>query len=119
LLSVAATFAMAAVVACSTALVAGDLLSSVAGVLTFCLVGICFAFVTSPFAVHPRARFASFGGLTNVVLAHNYSQLSERFHAGSPLEIWNAIHSIVVDQLGVKPEAVTPSARFVEDLGMD
>jgi acyl carrier protein len=29
------------------------------------------------------------------------------------------VREIVVDQLGVKPEQVTPEAKFIEDLGAD
>jgi hypothetical protein len=116
---VIATLAAAPTAAFVIGLIAGDLAASLAGVLAFLLVGVALAFVTSPFAIYPRRAFASFEGLTNVVLAHNFSKLSERFRAGAPSDIWNAVRSIVVEQLGVRPEAVTPSARFVEDLGMD
>ena len=33
--------------------------------------------------------------------------------------IWIKVRDIVVDQLGVKPEEVTRTARFVEDLKID
>ena len=29
------------------------------------------------------------------------------------------VKNIIVDQLGVKPEQVTPEAKFIEDLGAD
>ena len=32
-------------------------------------------------------------------------------------EVWERLQKIVADILGVKIESVTPSARFVEDLG--
>jgi len=32
-------------------------------------------------------------------------------------EVWKALQKIVADVLGVRLEQVTPSARFVEDLG--
>ena len=34
-------------------------------------------------------------------------------------DLWMKVKNIVVDQLGVKPEEVTRSARFVEDLKVD
>lgn len=34
-------------------------------------------------------------------------------------EIWNRLKTIVISQLGVKPEQVTRDARFVKDLGAD
>ena len=35
------------------------------------------------------------------------------------ISIENRIRSIVVDQLGVKEDQVTPEAKFIEDLGAD
>lgn len=37
----------------------------------------------------------------------------------SPEEIAERVKSIVVDQLGVSVEEVTPEASFIEDLGAD
>ena len=34
-------------------------------------------------------------------------------------EVWRRVHRIVVEQLGVKPERVTPGAAFIDDLGVD
>jgi acyl carrier protein len=31
-------------------------------------------------------------------------------------QVWKRLHKIVVEQLGVQPAEVTPSARFIEDL---
>jgi acyl carrier protein len=33
-------------------------------------------------------------------------------------DVWRRLHSVIVEQLGVEPEAVVLSARFIEDLGM-
>ena len=33
--------------------------------------------------------------------------------------IYQRVKDIVVEQLGVKPEQVTPQAKFIEDLGAD
>lgn len=35
------------------------------------------------------------------------------------MEVTEKVKSIVVEQLGVKPEEVTPTASFVNDLGAD
>ena len=35
------------------------------------------------------------------------------------MEVEDKIKSIIAEQLGVKPEEVTPSASFVDDLGAD
>jgi acyl carrier protein len=33
--------------------------------------------------------------------------------------IWKRVKQIVIEQLGADPEAVTPTASFVEDLRLD
>lgn len=33
--------------------------------------------------------------------------------------IWKRLTDVIVAQLGVQPERVTPDARFIEDLGAD
>jgi acyl carrier protein len=117
--AVVVTLVFAAMATYVAALSLGDVLASTIGVLSFFIVATFMAFVTSPLAIYPRPTFASFGGLTNVVLAQNYSQLSNRFKSGGSADVWNAVRMIVVEQLGVEPGQVTPNARFVEDLGMD
>jgi acyl carrier protein len=34
-------------------------------------------------------------------------------------KIWTRLREIIVEHLGVRPEEVIPTARFVEDLGAD
>ena len=36
-----------------------------------------------------------------------------------PIVVYDELRTIVVKQLGVKPSAVVPEARFVKDLGAD
>ena len=46
--------------------------------------------------------------------------LTERhdsFMADKPIDI--RVRDIIVEQLGVKPDQVTPEAKFIEDLGAD
>lgn len=38
---------------------------------------------------------------------------------GTQKTIEERVREIIVEQLGVKPEQVTPEARFIEDLGAD
>jgi acyl carrier protein len=33
-------------------------------------------------------------------------------------DVWRRLQEVIVVQLGVEPEAVVPSARFIEDLGV-
>ena len=37
--------------------------------------------------------------------------------ADKPIDQW--VKDIIVEQLGVKPDQVTPEAKFIEDLGAD
>jgi acyl carrier protein len=80
--------------------------------------GLILKGATTVFAVNPCESFTTFRGLTGVVLAHNYATLSRRFNTWAPSDIWEALRVIIVEQLGVKPELVTPQASLVHDLGM-
>ncbi len=57
-----------------------------------------------------------------VRLAVAQGEKNRRFASDVPLEgwnrvtIWQALHELVVNDLSVKPERVTLSARFIEDL---
>jgi acyl carrier protein len=35
------------------------------------------------------------------------------------VSVIDSLHTIIVEQLGVNPEQVTPEAKFIEDLGAD
>ncbi|HLI75796.1 MAG TPA: hypothetical protein VKV02_02530 [Acidobacteriaceae bacterium] len=37
----------------------------------------------------------------------------------TPQSVWDTLVAILVDQQGLKPAAILPAARFVEDLGVD
>ena len=91
----------------------------VAGAVALLPIGLLLARLTTPFAVHPGDSFRTCGGLARVVLAHNLARLSERFGTRNSADIWNVLQLLIVEQLGVSIELVTPDARFVEDLGMD
>jgi acyl carrier protein len=45
------------------------------------------------------------------------TQLQELFMSDKPIE--EKVKDIIVEQLGVNPEQVTPQASFIEDLGAD
>jgi acyl carrier protein len=51
-----------------------------------------------------------------VWLWHKSKQTKEEKRMASPQE---KVKSIIAEQLGVKPEEVTPEASFVDDLGAD
>ena len=42
--------------------------------------------------------------------------LRERGASPDDAEIWKRLHQIVVEQLGVRPDEVIPTARFIKDL---
>jgi acyl carrier protein len=52
---------------------------------------------------------------------HRYilEQLRSRGERVVETEIWNKLRDLIVDQIGVRPEEVIPTASFIEDLGMD
>jgi acyl carrier protein len=60
--------------------------------------------------------------LETVGLLHGYivAELSRlgRFN-GDRDEVYAQLRELICDQLGVEPEEVVPSARFVDDLGAD
>jgi hypothetical protein len=99
----------------SRAIAFGFLVSMVALIIT----GFVFAFLSRPFANRPAAAYATFRGLTNVVIAHNHAALSSRFDTWNPEDVWSGLRVILVEQLNVKPEAVKREARLIEDLGMN
>jgi len=47
------------------------------------------------------------------------SKLRARGENPDEAEIWRRLRELVVEQLGVRPEEVTPTARFIDDLGVD
>jgi len=89
------------------------------GILTLVLMGVIASLLTAPFATLPSPNFVTFRGLSNVVLAHNYVTLSQKFNSWNPADVWDALQIIIVEQLGAKPELVTRDASFVKDLGAD
>ena len=46
-----------------------------------------------------------------------YRQGTTFYMADKPIDI--RVRDIIVEQLGVKPDQVTPEAKFIEDLGAD
>lgn len=89
------------------------------GILSLVLIGVIASLITAPFATLPRPIFVTFRGLSNVVLAHNYAKLSQKFNTWNPADVWDALQIIIVEQLGVNSELVTKDASFVKDLGAD
>ncbi len=74
---------------------------------------------TTPLAVRIPAQCLTVGNATEAILALNFAKIAEEREAWNDREVWNALRDTIVGQLGVKPEAVVRSARFVEDLRVD
>lgn len=45
--------------------------------------------------------------------------LSHKGEQADEAQVWSRVREIIVEQLGVRPEEVTPTAHFIRDLGMD
>jgi acyl carrier protein len=56
-------------------------------------------------------------GAPHKAIAHNQQPWRQDFMAEKSIE--ERVKDIIVEQLGVNPEQVTPSASFIEDLGAD
>lgn len=80
--------------------------------------GIAVHRLTTPFAIVPPA--ADLRGLIPMIVGANLGT----FRIGNPRgwgsrEVWEALVSIISTQLGVPPDMIAESSRFVDDLGMD
>lgn len=69
-------------------------------------------------ALHTSLPASTVGALAEQVYLANVKQLSEESGGLNEREVWDALKKIIISQLGVKPEEVTPEARFIEDLRM-
>lgn len=58
------------------------------------------------------------GSLAERVALTNASRLADEMGGLNKKEVWAIVSKIVIEHLGVKPEQVTPEARFVQDLNM-
>ncbi len=87
--------------------------------LIFVPIAAIIALATAPFALIPAESFRTYRGLVTQLVTLNYATLSERYETSKPTDVWNALQLIIVEQLGVKREAVTPDANLVNDLGCD
>jgi len=72
-------------------------------------------FVTRPFALAFPHGVATVGDVARATLPPGYEVAVKQQMTDE--EVWEKLQKIVADTLGVKVEKVTPSARFVEDLG--
>jgi acyl carrier protein len=112
--------AISIAVICLLALAAGiaaawiDMSFVLIGFLTAEALAIALCVVTIPCCVVPPANLTTFGDLTRRVTGLTASTNPPM----NPDEAFAALREIIVDALGVKPEQVVPTARFVQDLGL-
>jgi len=69
-------------------------------------------------AVHVAGDTQTIGDLARRHLSANEPALLERFKGRRDAGVWLTVRQIVAEQLGQPKEKVTPTARFVDDLGM-
>ena len=89
------------------------------GFLAMIACGLVAFWVTQPFATVPASSFRTLGDLSRIVLAENYATMYDEYKSWNPNEVWQALSTIIIDQLGAKPEQVTRDARFAEDLRVE
>lgn len=89
-----------------------------AGVAAAVMSGFVLARLTRPFAIYPSQHCRTLRGLVEAILALNFQRLTEQYNGARAKDVWMALRAIIVEQLGVAPEAVTPAARFIQDLGL-
>ncbi len=70
-------------------------------------------------AVDLPADCATMGGLTKAVMKLNYGINTEPREPQTSEEIWRKLKLILVDELAVEPDEITPNAQFVRDLRLD
>ncbi len=99
--------------------ITGTGLATILAMLTLALATLVSMLATSPFALYPGATFSTYRGLVTQLMALNYAKLSDRHNSWNATDVWNVLQLIIVEQLGVKREDVTPNANFVYDLGCD
>ena len=74
-------------------------------------------FITASFRWFPPTEWQTFGEITQKITGGSVA--TKMLHLKSDDEILWEIRPILVDVLGVDASTIVPTARFVEDLGMD
>lgn len=88
------------------------------GIWGLTIVSLISALVMTKFmpALHTSLPASTVGALAEQIYLANLKQLAEENGGLNEREVWGALRQIIIRQLGVKPEEVTPEARFIEDL---
>lgn len=73
---------------------------------------------TRPFATAVPFECVTLRKLSHAALRLNFEKLSERGGGRGRDDVWLALREIIANQLGISPDKVVPTARFVKDLGV-
>ena len=73
----------------------------------------------TPLAVAFPNQAVTVGDLARGALSRNYRQLAASIGGYNEADTWEALRGLIVDQIGVEKDKVTPEARIVKDLGVD
>jgi len=87
----------------------------VLGVTTTLVTLLLIFFVTRPFAAAFPEGVITVGDLATATFPPGHEEAAKRDMTDQ--EVWEQLQKIVAETLGLKIEDITPSARFVEDLG--
>lgn len=89
--------------------------AAVAGIASAIVGAVIASIVTLPAAVCPP--HATLRSLAAATLGLNYPRLREEYRHQA-VDVWDTLKAILVNQLGVPADRVTPEASFVNDLGL-
>lgn len=89
------------------------------GITCLFIIGFLTSFVTTPFATRFATEFGTFRRLSERVLALNTIKLKNEHGPMGPNDVWIILREIIVSQLGVDADEVTPNSSFVRDLGCE
>jgi hypothetical protein len=70
----------------------------------------------APFAVQVPVGCATVGDTVRTAMRHGNGIFVDSRPRQAEEEIWKSLCDVIVEQLGVPPERVTPHASFVDDL---
>lgn len=93
----------------------GGVNAVVLGVAATVMALLLIAFVTRSYALALPHGVVTVGDLTLAALPPGHEEAAKQQMTDE--EVWERLQKIVADILGVKIDDITPSARFVEDLG--
>ena len=98
---------------------AGNFVAAIIATLVFISSTVLTFLATLPVATEPPTEFRTYRGLVTKLVAMNYAKLSGQYTSWNPTDVWIVLQTIIVEQLGVQKELITPIANFQYDLGAE